>query len=114
MPPRLIEKCFHRKDALRHWIIVSLFFICGGRLAAAESPANPRDTDEVDWPVYRGDKTAIQYSSLTQINVTNVHRLELAWEYHHGDPNGPSMYSNPLIIDGLLFFTTPKVNAVAL
>ncbi len=30
------------------------------------------------------------------------------------DPNTPSMYSNPIIIDGLLYFTTPKLHAVAL
>src|SRR5678816_4456429 len=68
----------------------------------------------VEWPVYRGDKAAIQYSALDQINIANVPRLELAWEYHHGNPEGPSMYSNPLIVDGLLYFTTPRVNAVAL
>ncbi len=67
-----------------------------------------------DWGIYRGDKTGIQYSELSQITVENVHRLEPAWEYRHGDPNGPSMYSNPIIVDGLIYFTTPKVNAVAL
>src|SRR5262249_7512843 len=70
--------------------------------------------DLVEWPIYRGDKSAIQYSALDQINITNVHRLKLAWEYHHGNPEGPSMYSNPLMIDGLLYFTTPRVNVVAL
>src|SRR5688500_6038672 len=69
---------------------------------------------DVEWPVYRGDKKANQYSGLSQINANNVGELKLAWEYRHGDPNGPSMYSNPLIMDELLYFTTPKVNAVAL
>ncbi len=66
-----------------------------------------------DWAIYRGDKKANQYSELGQIHSGNVHQLEKAWEYHHGDPNGPSMYSNPIVVDGLLYFTTPKVNAVA-
>jgi quinoprotein glucose dehydrogenase len=55
-----------------------------------------------------------QYSELAQINAGNVERLGIAWEYHHGDPDGPSMSSNPIVVDGLLYFTTPKVNAVAL
>jgi glucose dehydrogenase len=60
-----------------------------------------------DWAIYRGDKKAIQYSELDQIHSGNVTQLEVAWEYHHGDPKGPSMYSNPIMIDGLLYFTTP-------
>lgn len=67
-----------------------------------------------DWAIYRGDKKANQYSEFSQIHAGNVHRLEKAWEYHHGDPNGPSMYSNPIVIDGLLYFTTPKINVVAI
>ena len=67
-----------------------------------------------DWAIYRGDKKANQYSTLDQIHSGNVQRLEVAWEHRHGDPNGPSMYSNPIIVDGLLYFTTPKVNVVAL
>lgn len=67
-----------------------------------------------DWAIYRGDKKAIQYSELDQIDANNVNRLEVAWEYRHGDPEGPSMYSNAIMVNGLLYFTTPKVNAVAL
>ena len=68
-----------------------------------------------DWPVYLGDQKRSQYSSLAQINATNVHRLEPAWEYHTGDATDRStMYSNPLIIDGVLYAVTPSLNAVAL
>src|SRR5690625_4205097 len=67
-----------------------------------------------DWGIYRGDKKGTQYSALDQINTENVHLLEPAWEYHHGDPAQPGIYSNPIIIDGLLYFNTPKMNTVAL
>ena len=89
--------------------VLGVCLIAGARVAAKD-----RLDNYVDWGIYRGDKKANQYSSLAQINATNVHRLEVAWEYHHGDPKGPSMYSNPIMVDGLLYFTTPKVNAVAL
>lgn len=105
------------RPALNAVILAALFlfvtFAADWENRAARSDSAPPSPDQ-DWPVYRGDKTARQYSSLAQINANNVHQLELAWEYHHGDPNGPSMYSNPLIVDGLLYFTTPKVNAAAL
>src|SRR5688572_9634678 len=56
-----------------------------------------------DWAIYRGDKKANQYAQLAQIHAANVHMLEKAWEYHTGDFKGPSMYSNPIIVDGLLY-----------
>jgi quinoprotein glucose dehydrogenase len=67
-----------------------------------------------DWGIYRGHSSGIQYSELNQIHTGNVHLLQKVWEYHHGNPAGPGMYANPIIIDGLLYFTTPEVNAVAL
>lgn len=88
----------------------------GGALQVGDVHAGRGDrlNNYTDWAIYRGDKTGIQYSELNQIDTGNVHRLEVAWEYRHGDPEGPSMYSNPIIVDGLLYFTTPRVNAVAL
>ena len=67
-----------------------------------------------DWAIYRGDKKSNQYSEIAQINAANVHRLKPVWEYHTGDPNGPSMYSNPIIVDGLMYFTTPRLDAIAI
>ena len=67
-----------------------------------------------DWAIYRGDKKSNQYSELAQIHAANVHLLKPVWEYHTGDPNGPSMYANPIIIEGLMYFTTPRLDAVAL
>ena len=68
-----------------------------------------------NWPVYLGDQTRGQYSPLAQINATNVHRLQPAWEYRAGDATARStMYSNPLVVDGVLYAVTPSLNAVAL
>ncbi len=83
---------------------------------ASGVPAWPehRLDNTADWGIYRGDQGGTQYSSLSQIDTTNVHLLEVAWEYKHGLPEGPGIYSNPIVVDGLLYFTTPRVNAVAL
>ncbi|MFH5834160.1 PQQ-binding-like beta-propeller repeat protein [Halalkalibaculum sp. DA384] len=68
-----------------------------------------------NWGIYRGDQKANQYSELDQINAENVHQLEKAWEYEYeGEPQGPGIYSNPIIIDGLLYFNTPHMKTVAL
>lgn len=68
-----------------------------------------------DWSVYGGNPESIRYSTLTQINCGNVHDLKLAWTFDTGDAYpGSEMQCNPLVINGTLYATTPKVNVVAL
>ncbi len=68
-----------------------------------------------DWPVYGGGAESVRYSSLTQINRENVHALEVAWTFETGDAYpGSEMQCNPLVIGGVLYATTPKVNVIAL
>lgn len=83
---------------------------------AVASKSNDKDKYDnyTDWAIYRGDKKANQYAELAQIHAANVHKLQKVWEYHTGDLKGPSMYSNPIIVEGLMYFTTSKLDAVAL
>lgn len=68
-----------------------------------------------DWSVYRGDKKGTQYSELDQITSENVNQLVKKWEYEiEGNAEGPGIYSNPIVIDGLLYFNTPRMKTVAL
>ncbi len=68
-----------------------------------------------DWSIYRGDAKGTQYSELTQIHAANVHELEPAWTYHTGTAEkGTTIYSNPIVVDGTLFLTGPKLEAIAL
>ncbi len=69
----------------------------------------------VDWPVYRGDPKANQFATLAEINATNVHKLRRAWEYHTGDASErSSMYANPIVINGIMYLSTPSLKTVAL
>jgi hypothetical protein len=38
-----------------------------------------------DWSFYGGDAGGTRYSSLDQINRTNVHKLKVAWTYRTGE-----------------------------
>ena len=40
------------------------------------------------WNEYLGDKARTHYSSLNQINKSNVKTLKKVWEYKSGDLNG--------------------------
>lgn len=69
----------------------------------------------VDWGIYRGDSKGEQYSDLSQIHAANVADLEPAWTYQTADAKkGTTMYSNPIIVDGRMFFTSPGLKAIAL
>jgi quinoprotein glucose dehydrogenase len=70
-----------------------------------------------DWPVYLGDNSSSQYSPLNQINRQNVHLLEPVWEYHseNGNPGKRTQIQcNPIIIDEILYGTSPKLKVFAL
>ncbi|HKI44320.1 MAG TPA: PQQ-binding-like beta-propeller repeat protein, partial [Balneolales bacterium] len=56
-----------------------------------------------------------QYSRLDQINRQNVHNLKVAWIYHTGDKNVQSQIQcNPLMINGVLYGTSPRLKVFAL
>jgi alcohol dehydrogenase (cytochrome c) len=79
------------------------------------------------WTTYHGDYSGRRYSTLDQINTTNVKNLSLAWIYRAdtsqtgavvgGDgPEKPpasaggwrlEIKSTPLLVDGVLYFTAP-------
>ena len=57
----------------------------------------------------------IRFSPLTQINRENVKQLAVAWTYESGRRiSGSEMQSNPIIVDGMLYATTPKMRVIAL
>ena len=69
---------------------------------------------DTDWPV-NGGAGNIRYSGLTQINRENVKQLQVAWTYDSGDAfPGSEMQSNPIVVDGTLYATTPKMRVIAL
>jgi len=86
-------------------------------LLACSTGQSSNQVAEEDWPVYLGSKGSSQYSALDQINKKNVRNLQPAWQYRAGghSENGKSQIQcNPLIIDGILYGTSPDLKAFAL
>jgi quinoprotein glucose dehydrogenase len=73
--------------------------------AADERPFNT-------WSEYLGGADSSQYSSLKQINKSNVRQLEIAWTYSTGDNN--QYLFNPLMMDGVLYVQAKSNSLVAL
>ena len=67
----------------------------------------------VDWPVYGGTPGSVRYSSLKQINQSNVNQLKVAWTYNAGDGPG-TLETNPIIVNGVLYGYTPTQRVFAL
>src|SRR6266702_1849977 len=74
-----------------------------------------------EWPAYAGDAGGSKYSRLKQISRENVARLQLAWTFHTGDMSDGSVYpvrsafeGTPLVIDGVMYVTTPFSRLIAL
>lgn len=74
-----------------------------------------------EWAHYGGDPGGLKYSPLSQINRTNVSKLQLAWEWKTGEVpltefgTFPGAFQNtPLMIDGVLYVSTPYNRVAAL
>lgn len=69
-----------------------------------------------DWRVTGGEPGNSRYSSLRRITRANVAKLAVAWTYHTGDaPEGGSqIQATPIVVDGVLYTTTPALNLIAL
>src|SRR5437899_2840906 len=70
-----------------------------------------------DWRVAGADPGNTRFSPLDQINTTNVARLRVAWVYHTGDlapDQHGEIQATPIVVDGVLYATTPALAAIAL
>jgi quinoprotein glucose dehydrogenase len=72
----------------------------------------PREaaTSSPDWP-YGGGLEQRRYSPLTEINRSNVQRLQVAWTYDTGEPG--AMQTQPVVIGAVLYGYTPTHKAFA-
>ena len=70
------------------------------------------NTRQVDWPAYNGQQNGDHYSSLAQINRSNVAKLRVAWTFDTHEEGG--LQTNPLIVGGTLFAYTPSQKVIAL
>ncbi len=84
-------------------------------LHPSTSPAPAAAGPAGDWPVYGGGDDHSHYTTLDQISPANVRHLKVAWTYAtHDEFSGSEMQANPVVVDGVLYATTPKLQVFAL
>src|ERR1041384_888464 len=74
-----------------------------------------------EWPAYGADPGGSKYSRLKQINRATVNQVKAAWTFHTGDVSDGSEFpprsafeSTPLMVEGVLYVTTPFSRLIAL
>jgi quinoprotein glucose dehydrogenase len=83
----------------------------------------PKPGNYTDWPRYGGNAAGNRYSTLDQINISNVNQLQVAWTYSTVDPPNPNdstpqkaiaIQCQPIVIDGVLYGTSGELKLFAL
>lgn len=94
-------------------IFLSLVAVAALALSRAGQAQEAPDTD---WSTYLGDVGRRHYSPLEQITRENVDQLELAWTYDSGElrAGNSTMYTSPLVVNGVLYGLSPTLTAFAL
>lgn len=67
--------------------------------------------------MYGGGAENIHYSSLTEIDTSNVSQLQPAWAFHTGDADtskSSQIQCNPIIVDSIMYITSPTLKVFAL
>ncbi|HXJ15918.1 MAG TPA: acido-empty-quinoprotein group A, partial [Candidatus Polarisedimenticolia bacterium] len=84
-------------------ILLVVFAVC---LPAQElDPSKLLHPGTDSWPTYNGDYSGRRYSTLTQINQSNVSSLALAWAFQMRSQG--SISSMPLVVNGIMYATLP-------
>ena len=83
--------------------------------------ATPLSLQAQEWRHYGGDAGGTKYSALKQINRENVSQLKPAWTFDTGDFSDGTQYPprsafecTPLIVDGVMYVSTPFHRLIAL
>ena len=112
----MFHKFFGRANL---FAVIALFLslIFDLRLPTAAQTAKHRTSNTTaeshsTWGDYAGAADASQYSSLVQINRSNVSKLQVAWSYRTGDGN--KYLFNPLVINGTMYVLAHNNSIVAL
>ncbi|HEY2974407.1 MAG TPA: pyrroloquinoline quinone-dependent dehydrogenase [Pyrinomonadaceae bacterium] len=97
------------------WLLAAVAVLWLAPAATAQS------VPDSGWPNYGNDPGGTRYSTATQIDRTNVNRLQLAWTYRTGAMQQETKLSRkaafeatPILVGNKLFLSTPYNAVIAL
>jgi PQQ-dependent dehydrogenase (methanol/ethanol family) len=78
--------------------------------AAANADVEKLTANPANWAMQAGDMYNQRYSKLTQINATNVGKMQVAWTFSTGVLRGHE--GSPLVVGNMMYIHTPFPNKV--
>jgi glucose dehydrogenase len=103
---------------MRYCFALALFAPLSLPPACGQEPGSRQSaitTNYRDWKVSGGTVRNIRYSALDQINRSNISKLQAVWTFDTHDAFPASeMECNPIVIDGVLYATSPRLTVIAL
>ena len=107
-------------------IVLFSFFISSSFSQSITAPQSAKETNFAaggQWANYANDPGGMRYSPVRQINTNNVKELKPAWTYQSGElktyegtniASKAAFEATPLMIDGVLYFSTPSNRVIAI
>jgi len=98
---------------MKKYLVLSVLVLAVSVLTwKCSSPGSGAPAAQKEWREYLGGPERNHYSTLTQIDSSNVSRLQVAWEYHTGDSG--QIQCNPIMVNGVLYGMTATTRPFAL
>lgn len=98
--------------------VVAALAVCSLVLFSCNPETDSSSAGHSTWRVKGGNPGTTQYSSLASINKENAASLKVAWVYRAGDADTvrqrTQIQCNPIIVDGVLYATSPRLQAFAI
>src|SRR5262245_10496629 len=81
---------------------IALLVIIGFIGAVVQAQTQTSKDAGANWPLPLGSPGATRYSTLTQINTSNVSQLKRAWTFH---TESGRFSGAPMVIDSVMYFS---------
>src|SRR5919106_6353940 len=94
-------------------IIVAGVVLTTAELARRLEAQRPGTVASVNWPLHNLDLFGSRFSTLDQINTSNVRSLTPRWLFQYGIIDGVSNQTTPVIVDGIMYVTDPRGSVYA-
>ena len=111
------SKSFGSRFEVRSRFLVPGFLVLGFLVLACASGALLAQSNAittVNWPLHNLDLAGGRFSSMDQINASNVATLTPRWLFQTGVIDGVSNQTTPVIVDGSMYVTDPRGSVYAL
>ncbi len=107
---------------VRRLLVIVSASVASACVRAAPSPPATTHPPPAEWPAYGRTSLGDRFSPLTQISRENVGQLVPAWSFSTSEATDPrfrtrrrtKLEATPLVVDGLLYFSTPLGRVFAL